>query len=113
MAEEALGHHRVFANLARMAGVEHPFHLAGGPLLDGHLLNREGQNNTGPWLFILINHGPEPATARVDLPGLPGTATVSDLFAEDLLASEPGPEGLSFEMPLDGYDSTALLIEQG
>jgi len=108
---DALGHHRVFANLAAMAGVERPFCLEGGPLLDGHLLNREGQRETGPWLFILINHGPESTTPQVELPGVPGTAVVRDLFTSRQLVASPGPNGLRFEMPLDGYESTAFLIE--
>jgi hypothetical protein len=105
------GHLRVLANLAAMAGVERPCHLSGGPLLDGHLLSREGQQATGPWLFILLNHGPEAATARVRLPRVPDTSGVKDLFAGGLLAPGSGPDGLRFAVPLEGYESTALLIE--
>jgi beta-galactosidase GanA len=109
--EDTQAHHRVFANLAATAGVERPFHMESGPALDGHLLKRQGQQEAGPWLFILINHGPEASTARVRLPGVPATASVSDLFAERRLVAESGPDGLCFELRLDGYDSTVLLVE--
>jgi hypothetical protein len=109
---EAVEHRRVFANLARMAQVERPFRVDGGPLLDGHLLSREGQLQTGPWLFILINHGPEAAAAQVRIPGIRQTVTITDLFAGELVTATSGADGLRFEMPLDGYDSTALLIRE-
>ncbi|MGD9148602.1 MAG: beta-galactosidase trimerization domain-containing protein, partial [Anaerolineae bacterium] len=112
LTQGVTGHHRVFANLAAMAAVERPFRLSGESRLDGHLLNREGQTESGPWLFILINHSPMPATALVKLPRVPGMSSVKDLFAGRLLVKESGSDGLRFEVPLDGYRSTALLIEQ-
>ena len=107
LAPEATHHRRVFANLAELANVERPFHLEGGPALDGHLLSAPGRRER---LFILINHGPDPARAQVYLAGLPEAATVTDLFSEEVLQVTSEPGGLGFEMPLDGYDSTALLI---
>jgi hypothetical protein len=108
LAPEASDHRRVFANLAVLAGVERPFLLKGGPLLDGHLLSAAGQRER---VFILINHGPDPAQARVHLPGLRDAATVTDLFAEKELGVRPYQGRLGFKVPLDGYESTALLIE--
>lgn len=108
---EASGHRRAFANLADMAGVERPFHLEGDPLLDGHLLTRDAQGTPDPWgLFILIHHGPESGLAQVHLPGAPGGATIIDLFTDKSLDAKSTPHGLYFEISLDGYDSTALLI---
>lgn len=107
LAAEALDHQRVFARLADLAGVERPFHLAGGPLLDGHLLTCQGQPER---IFILINHGPDPAPAKVCLPGAPDSASVTDLFAEQPVSTRPERDGLNFQVGLDGYDSTALLI---
>jgi beta-galactosidase GanA len=107
LAPEAAGHRRVFANLAQMAGVERPFRLEGGPLLDGHLLSAPGRRER---TLILINHGPDPALARVQFPGLHDARTVADLFAEKTLEVVSSSDGLSFELPLDAYDSTALMI---
>jgi hypothetical protein len=109
---EASDNHRVFANLAEMTGVERPFRLEGGALLDGHVLTPDSQHKR---LFILINHGPDPAQAQVHLPGLPvpgkpGTATVTDLFAKEPVSATFEPDGLHFQIAIDGYDSTALLI---
>jgi beta-galactosidase GanA len=107
LAPEATHHRRVFANLAELASVECSFHLEGGPALDGHLLSAPGRRER---LFILINHSPDPARAQVHLPGPPGAATVTDLFSEEVLQVTSEAGGLGFEMPLEGYDSTALLI---
>jgi beta-galactosidase GanA len=112
LAPEASGHRQVFANLAELAGVERPFRLEGSPLLDGHLLTREGQRKNGPWgLFILINHGPEAAEARVHLPHVAEARSVTDLFAEKKLNVASGADGTRFETSLDGYGSTAFLLE--
>jgi hypothetical protein len=107
---EATGHHRVFANLARMAGVERSFHVQGGPLLDGHLLTRSSREGDAWGLFVLINHGPEPARAGVHLSSLPASTNITDLFAGQRLAVESAPGGCTFEIALDGYASTALVI---
>ncbi|GAB4546269.1 MAG: hypothetical protein Kow0063_40660 [Anaerolineae bacterium] len=103
----AMDHPRVFARLAELSNVERPFHLEGGPLLDGHLLVCEDQPERA---FILINHGPEPALARVYLPAAPASASITDLFAEQPVHATFERDGLSFQVALDGYDSTALLI---
>lgn len=103
---EAVEHHRVFANLAEVAGVERPFRVEGGPLLDGHLLTCEGRR-----LFILINHGPEAALARVCLRVVLEKTAVTDLFAGKALDTTLDWDGLHFEVTLGGYASTALLIE--
>jgi beta-galactosidase GanA len=108
LAPEASDHWRVFANLAEMAGVERPYRLEGGPLLDGHLLSAADQREM---LFILINHGPDSAQVRVHLPGLRDAATVTDLFTEKELGVGADQGKFGFEISLDGYDSTALLIE--
>jgi beta-galactosidase GanA len=106
------GHHRVLANLAALAGVERPFQLDGSPLLDGHLLHCDGQRDSSRWLFILINHGPETAMARVQLDKDSTTASVTDLFARRTLDTGSDSDALSFEIRLEEYGSTALLIEQ-
>ncbi len=89
-----------------MAGVKRPVSVEGGPLLDGHLLIHSNQR-----LFILINHGPDEALARVYLPDAPEIAAVTDLFVEKSVGAVTDSEGLHFEVPLDGYGSTALLVE--
>jgi beta-galactosidase GanA len=104
-------HRRVLANLADLAGVEPPFRLDGSQLLDGHLLQGAGQQGSSGQLFVLINHGPEAASARVQLPRGPAAASITDLFAQRPLGTDSDSDGLSFEIALDGYDSTVLLIE--
>jgi hypothetical protein len=106
----ATGHHRVFANLARVAGVERSFHVEGGPLLDGHLLTRSAPQGDAWGLFVLVNHGPEPARAGVHLSGLPASIDVSDLFTGHRVAVESACDGCAFELALDGYASAALAI---
>ena len=100
----AVDQRRALANLAHLAGVERPFELTGSPLFDGHLLARGEER-----LFILINAGPDQGQVRVTLPGLAGAA-VTDLFSQRSLAASNDPDGLSFRVELEGYDSTALLI---
>jgi beta-galactosidase len=107
---EAAGHRHVFANLAGLAGVERSFHVEGGPLLDGHLLTRSARQGDAWGLFVLINHGPEPARAGVHLSGLPASINITDLFAGQRVAVESAREGCTFELALDGYASTALAI---
>jgi len=108
LAPEAADQRRVFANLAELAGIERPFHLEGGPLLDGHLLSAQGQQER---LFVLINHGPEPVLARVYLPGAPDSASVTDLFTEQPVNATTERNGLNFQVGLDGYGSTVFLID--
>jgi beta-galactosidase len=112
LAPQSSGHRQVFANLAGIAGVTHPFQVTGGPLLDGHLLVENGQQEAGPWgLFVLINHGPEAAEARVHLPHAVEATSVTDLFAETELNVASGADGTRFETLIDGYGSTAFLLE--
>jgi len=103
----AAHHRRVFANLAEISGVERPFHLEGSPLLDGHLLSVPDRQES---LFVLINHGPDPATARVLLTNPPGVGSITDLFSDEVLEVTTEPGGVRFEMTLAGYDSTALMV---
>jgi beta-galactosidase GanA len=103
---DAAGHHRLFSNLAALAGVVRPFSLEAGPLVDGHLLTHGDQG-----LFILINHGADPETSRVLIPDLPSGSSVIDLFTETPPAVAEGEGGLSVEWHLDGYGSTAFLIQ--
>jgi len=107
LAAEASGHRQVLANLAEVASVERPFHLEGGSLLDGHLLSAPDQQER---LFILINHGPDPAVARLLLPNPPGAGSVTDLFSKEVLEVSSGHDGAWFEIALDGSDSTALMV---
>jgi len=102
---EAADHHRVFANLAELAGVERPFWVEGSPLLDGHLLTHDSRR-----LFILINHGPDAAVARVRISAGVDPVAVTDLLADRPLDAVLVPGGPYFEVSLGAYDSTALLI---
>ncbi len=105
-------HRRVFANLAAMAGVERHFRVEGGPLLDGHLLTSHSRRGDAPWgLFVLINHGPDPALARVYVPGVSGSSIFTDLFNDKELDVNSTAQGVYFEIQLEGYDSTALSIK--
>jgi beta-galactosidase len=111
LGEGALAHRRVFANLARMSGVERPFVLEGDGMLDGHLLRPTHHDDDAPWgLFILLNHFADARSTLVRLPGAPANAAVTDLFTGARIHATPSTEGLSFEASLDGYGSTAFLI---
>jgi beta-galactosidase len=106
VADEAEQQRRVLANLAGLAGVERTFYLESNSVVDGHLLT--GGNER---LFLLINPGPAEAKSQVLLPGCSARTTVTDLFTNRRLEVTAGAAGLRFEIWLDGYDSTALLIE--
>lgn len=112
MNPNALGHHRVFANLAQLAGVQRQWSIEGNPLLDGHLLEfgdvaggREGS------LFVLVNHRGEKTRSQVCLHSTWREVEVTDLFAGRRLHAECSEEGLRFHVNLGGYESTVLLIQ--
>ncbi|MCP4166959.1 MAG: hypothetical protein GY759_13875 [Chloroflexi bacterium] len=98
-------HRQVFANLAGLAGVVPPFTIKGDGRLDGHLLTAGDQH-----IFIMINHGPQRATAAVHIPTLPPNTTLCDLFSDHPPVTRPSASTLRFDVTLDGYDSTALLL---
>ncbi len=75
--------------------------------MDGHLLSVPDRRER---LFILINHGPDPAVARVLLPNPPGAGSVTDLFSEEVLEVASESDRVRFEIMLEGYDSTALMM---
>lgn len=108
----ASGHHRVFANLAHLAGVQRLWDIGGSPLLDGHLLDAsDAARGRESSLFVLVNHGAEEAQAHVCLRLACQTAEVIDLFASRRLKVTPCEDGIRFHLTLGGYDSTVLLIQ--
>jgi hypothetical protein len=80
-------------------------------LLDGHVLQCDGRRGDLQRLFVLINHGPHAASAQVRLSLDAKIARVTDLFAQRTVETFSDLNGLCFEMVLDGYDSTTLLVE--
>jgi len=104
-------HGQVWANLARLAlarlaGAERSFVLSGDAKMDGHMLERGPER-----LFIVVNHGVEEATATVCLPGVRSDGSITNLLAQEKLEARLESEGLCFDITVQGYDCTALLIE--
>jgi len=99
-------HGQVWANLARLAGAERSFVLSGDAKMDGHMLERGSER-----LFIVVNHGSEEATATVCLPAVNSDRSITNLLTEEGLEARLESEGLCFDITVQGYDGTALLIE--
>jgi hypothetical protein len=99
-------HGQVWANLARLAGVQLPFVLANRARLDGHLLQRGAER-----LLIIVNHDAEEASSTVCLPAIDSDRSITNLLTQEGLAARVESEGLSFEITVPGWDGIALLIE--
>ncbi len=104
---QALANHRLFDNLAAQAGVVRPFELQAGPLVDGHLLTDGDQR-----LFILVNHGAQAEKAGIALPAQGEPCEVDDLFREERVPTVHTGGKLHFEVALDGFGSTALIVKE-
>ncbi len=102
---QALANHQLFDNLAAQAGVVRPFQLQASPLVDGHLLTHRDQR-----LFILVNHGAAAEEARVALPDHGGPCEAFDLFSEERLPLVRVGDRLHFQVPLNGFGSTAIIV---
>jgi beta-galactosidase GanA len=105
-ASPAAGYGRLYANLAKIAGVERPVAIGGAPDLDGHLLERGNQR-----LLVLANHGADAASATVTIPSAAPGAAVEDLLAHRMIQARADAAALHFEVTVAPYDATALLIE--
>jgi hypothetical protein len=104
---QALTNHRLFNNLAKHAGVVRPFELRAGPLIDGHLLTVRDHS-----LFILVNHGALAEKIEVELPVKGEHSEVVDLFLDEKLASNRAGDTLRFEVSMNGFGSTAIVVKE-